>query len=180
MMIYWEALTNLPFGITKGDTITKAERGKYKNHKGELVPYDPTVETSFFKEVKMEKIPFEKGDLVVIKKEEICRVHSDAKFSSINHKIPAWTPLKVVGGGITRYKKLYVIVEFDSRQYEIVESSLIKHEIYYFINSSGVVHSTFKGKDERADEYRKKSKNFYSSKDDANKSLDKILKTLIK
>lgn len=89
--------------------------------------------------------------------------------------IHAWTPLKFLGDYIEKNNILYTRVEFNGRKYEIAENLLSRCEIYYFISSSGVVHSSFEGREPNVDIFRRKSGNYFKNKQDAIQELNNIL-----
>lgn len=176
----YEAQMNLPFDIKKGEILTEV-KGKLMKENGTIVPYNPIKEATFFKEVKELELSFPKDSLVALRVPvKNPNLHSDRSFKSSYITIPAWTPLKVVSA-VERYKKLYAVVDFNGYKYEIKEEDLIAYVPYYFINSSGEVHSAIGDRDVKADVYRVKAKNYFKTKADAQDALNKILaKPIIK
>ncbi len=171
----YEALMNLPFDIKKGETLTEVKKDTLMKSDGTIVPYKPSKETLFFKEIIEASSIFKMEDYVVSKTVIINPDIYDEKLSRRSSiTIPAWTPLKVKGS-ILRHKSLYVLADFNGRVYMILEKNLILYTPYFFINSSGVIHSTTEGRDTLADNYRLKSKNRFKTKELAQVVLNKIL-----
>lgn len=170
----FEAKNNLPFGIKKGDTITEVSPNVYHNSNGVVIPMDVKKESTFFSEIKELKGKFQKDDTIVLTKQEKCLVYSEKPYSRETFVIPAWTELKVIGY-TQKFKKLYAIVNFNGRKYEVKDTHIILYEVYYFINSSGQVHKAILKRDKNVDLFRIKSKNFFYTKELADKALDKII-----
>jgi hypothetical protein len=171
------ANTNLPFGIKKGDILTDVN-GVLKNSKGIVVPFNASVETSFFKpydiEIKSDK--FEIGDVVILPIVKNCNVYLNSVYCSKNFDIPAYTPFVISEFFIKpRSNKIYVVINFNDIKYIVSEDDVNIFKAYYFISSSGEVHKAVLGKDKKSDNFRMKSNNCYDSKDDAVEALVKIL-----
>lgn len=167
-MKYWEAKSNLPFGIKKGDFLTE-EKGKLKNEKGEVIPLKPSDEPDFFKETVLAKSPFEEGALVALAKPLSAREFESRKW----FELPAWTPFKVVASIKNKFK--VAVLDFNGKLYEVELDKIFSYKEYFFINSSGEVHKAVETKDEYADTFRKKTKNYYETKEDAQKVLFKFM-----
>lgn len=172
-MKQYKALQDLPFNIKKDDILTEVKKGVYHNSKGEVIPMNVNKEKSFFKEIIL---PFEKDSLVVLKTQNTLREYRNPLFSGNTFKIPAKTPVKFVDV-FERNKNTICIIEFNHTKYEVSASQLLKYEIYYFINSSGIVHQEVFGRDEKVDFFRKKSNNYFIKKEDATEALNLILQS---
>jgi hypothetical protein len=169
----FEALSNLPFGIKKGDIII--ENGSViTNEKGYVVPLIPSKEKDFFREVIELKGKYEKDSTVYVKTVTERKVFLKDRTSFRTFKIPAYTPLTVVEH-FSKSQKMYAVVKFNSVVYEILESELYEFKEYHFIDSKGIVHKAIKGQDNGADTYRLKAKNYFETKYDAKKALEKIM-----
>ncbi len=169
----FEAKINLPFGIKKGDIIT--ENGSIiTNEKGHVVPIIPSREKDFFNEVIEIKGRFKKETIVYFKTVTERKEYTANGFSRNYFKIPAWTALILVDH-FEKSKKLCAIVNFNGIKYEVLESELFEYSEYHFINSSGAIHKAVTGREVGADLYRIKSKNYFASKEDAQKELNKIM-----
>lgn len=59
-----------------------------------------------------------------------------------------------------------------------IENEIV--EIYYFISSRGIVQQAFIGKDKMADDWRRLTNNFYSTKEDAQKAKEEIINQFTK
>jgi hypothetical protein len=169
----FEALSNLPFGIKKGDIIF--ENGSViTNEKGYVVPIIPSKEKDFFKEVIELKGKFEKETVVFLKTVTDRKEYVKSGLGRNYFKVPAWTALILVDH-FEKSKKLYAIINFNGRNYEVLESEISEYKEYHFINSKGEIHKALIGREAGADLFRLKSKNYFASKEDARKELDKIM-----
>ncbi len=167
-MKYWEAKVNLPFGIKKGDLLTE-EKGKLKNENEDVIPLKPSDEPDFFKEVNFAKSPFPVDAQVALKTPLNAREFDTRKWFDL----PAWTPFKVKASVKNKFK--VAVIDFNGRLYEIELDKLISYKEYFFLNSSGEVHQAVETKNSFADEFRKKTKNYYESKADATNVLVKLM-----
>src|SRR6478735_4908807 len=158
-MKYFGAEANLPFGVKKGDILTYKEGNLYKGTT--LLLYDPLKEKEYFKEVN--KSNFQIGAECYIKK-------------AIG-KLPSYTKLKVVNiiDEFSIDKSNYVVVKHGNFTEKIQEKNLLVYMVYYFINSSGELHSALIGQNEIADDFRKKSNNYFDVKEDAITRLNEIM-----
>lgn len=171
------ANTNLPFGIKKGDILTDVN-GILKNSKGVVVPFNASVEKSFFKpcDIEINSDKFKIGDVVYLPIVKKCNVYLKPSYSSKTFDIPAYTSFVILDFYIKpRSNKIYVVINFNDIKYIVSEDDVNIFKAYYFINSSGEIHNAILGRDRKSDNFRMKSNNCYDSKDDAVDALHKIL-----
>ena len=154
MKNYFSFKINIPeFGIKKGD-IVALENGVFSlEMSGKILPPYLKLDESILKE-ELDLRKFPNGTLVVPN--------------------PGKLPSKFPGG-------LYVITDFSVRlkKYTVTsandksKSERLKAtdfhvaELYYFIDSRGIVQMTYHGKDRAADHWRSLVDNMFSSKEDA-------------
>lgn len=168
----YKALSNLPFGIKKGDILTLIN-GVLYNIKDEKVPYD-YKDKKFFElhEVLSEWV--KKGDLFIFDKDVRVLLNINDKIISKYDfaKIASNKKNYFVVDGIHIVKnKKYISFVFENVLYKVFENHIIPVSVYYFIDSKGTVHSDIAGKDISADKFRKISGNFFDTKEDANAKL---------
>ena len=169
--IKFEALKDLPTGIKKGDMFIKHDKSYINIDTGKILSFNPEKETTFFTKIVEYEMGLNIGDEICLLKQELLRSSSTKTHT---FSIPAWTPLKVVGSGL-KYGKVMPIIIFNNKRYELYDVKYIKAEKYFYINSSGKIHSTYNGRDIEADEFRRLSSNIYLTKDDAIMALVKIV-----
>jgi hypothetical protein len=172
----YTAKTNLPFGIKKGDIFTEYDNGVLKSANGIVVPFNASVETSFFEACVIISNKFKIGDVVILPIVKKCNVYLESYTISKTFDIPAYTSFVILDFYIKpRSSKIYVVIKFNDVKYIVSEDDVNIFKAYYFINSSGEVHNAILGRDRKSDNFRMKSNNCYESKDDAVDALHKIL-----
>lgn len=171
----YTAKTNLPFGIKKGDIFTEYDNGVLKSANGIVVPFNASVETSFFEACVIISNKFKIGDVVILPIVKKCNVYLESYISK-TFDIPAYTSFVILDFYIKpRSSKIYVVIKLNDVKYIVSEDDVNIFKAYYFINSSGEVHNAILGRDRKSDNFRMKSNNCYESKDDAVDALHKIL-----
>ena len=171
--IKYEALIDLPFDIKEGDCLFKRDK-VFVDKNNLIVPINPEKETKFFQVIVEPEISFDKDCIVLLEKPNYLReVKTNKSFL-----IPAWVELKVVGS-MVRYKKAIPILEFGGKKYEGFEVDLIYALPYYYINSLGKIHKTYKNRDKEADIFRTKSFNMFDQKELAYDALNVIMNKMI-
>jgi hypothetical protein len=166
----FQAQQNLPFDIKKGDILTFIDNKILINSNGSNIPLNPLKESEFFKEYVEIKLPFSKNADVVLKKVGDFKIRDSYKKATL----PAWTPFKFQDV-FEKNKKTICIVRYQDKSYEIDSKLLVESHLYYFINSSGVVHKAFSNRDIAVDVYRIKSENYFTTKEEAVEKLNSIL-----
>lgn len=172
----YTAKTNLPFGIKKGDIFTEYDNGVLKSANGIVVPFNASVETSFFEACVIISDKFKIGEVIYLPIVKKCNVYLKPSYSSKTFDIPAYTSFIILDFYIKpRSNKIYVVINFNDIKYIVSEDDVNIFKAYYFINSSGEIHNAILGRDRKSDNFRMKSNNCYDSKDDAVDALHKIL-----
>lgn len=149
-------ISNLPFGNLIKDTmfdyneITKT--AIFPN--GMQIPDFDVTNTNFVKKCK--DISFNINDAVLYNGKLYVIIN-------INHM-----------NGYCQLKEYYANVTINHVMY----TKLTIADIYYFINSSGKISTSYIGKDADADIWRQKTSNMFYTKDDATKYRDNILKKI--
>lgn len=156
---YFRAEQNLPFDVKKGEIFTYKDGKLYKGTT--ILVYNPLKEKDYFKEVK--KSNFKIGDECYIKS-SIGRLPSNTKLTIIN-----------VIDEFSIDKSNTLIVKYGNLTERVQEKNLFSYKVYYFINSSGDLHSALIGQNEKVDDFRRKSNNYFDIKEDAITHLNNIL-----
>ena len=159
----YKALSNLPFGIKKGDILSVVNSVLY-NIKDEKVPYDYNDKIFFeFHEVISDKI--KKGNLFIFdkdvrsllnKNDKIISKYDFAKIASNKKNYFVVDDIHIVKN------KKFISFVFENVLYKVLETFVIPVMVYYFIDSKGTVHSDIAGKDISTDKFRKISGNFFA------------------
>ena len=147
------ALQNLPFGVIRESVYIKSGK-KYVdiNTKSEI-PYDCHLETKFFKAVLMPKT-FEINAIVTFKQ-------------NIGNDIKKGVSYKVIRNGDNYVTLNQVLIETKKPRDITVSHKEMTFAIlakkYWYISSGAKIQAAYLGIDERADAYRKLTKNVYDS-----------------
>lgn len=181
-------------GIKKGDIIHLTNDQYVLQKNGTVIPFDVKNETSYFEFRPEIRSLFKRDDVVHFTHRldlEIMSsptVKSNVRRNTFN--VPAYTEMKVidvvVDQAATRRRvktirsNYYYIVKAGEYTYKVPqmqETLMVKTEVYWFISSKGVVQKEIANKNIGVDEFRKKSKNYFSDNTSAGAVLQKIIES---
>ncbi len=147
----FKVLKKLPFSLNVNDIVNFDNKlGKTFNSVGIEIPINPNVEPEFFIEIVVDK--FKTGDKVLF-----------------NNKIQT-----VLGYSNPTFRSIRKWIKLDNYSNLVDESKLSIPIEYWFINSSGKIHQSFKNIDLNVDIFRIKSSNYFHSKKEAQDRLSYI------
>lgn len=169
-------LTNIPGGYVKGDTVNDRGTGVWVWEKDErCCVFDPLREPDFF--VEIHQATFKEGDIVLLtlKGGNRHRIKNENEFTEFR-------VIKVKRNA--DHEVLYEINRHGRHSFTVNENEIMKPTFYWFINSSGTICKNVLYENDTKSNYhvrfRIATNNFFITKEEVDKRLLEIQKTISK
>lgn len=164
---FFKAIIAMPeFSIKKGDVITRDNTsGRYSISDGTILP-------TYLKLDSCVMLPITQtlniGDVITVDENRIPKGYSKGLYKVVDYYPKQEKYLVSALHGDTRFT-------LNGNDIKLSEKYLKKAEVYYFLDSKGIIQMTYTGKDKSADDWRTISYNIYKTKEDAQKHKEALV-----